>query len=155
MIKPFSPLIHFQSFTNTSSQSKTANIKPIFKQSLNILDFRAKSKINQNYYVYLLITTCYLAMPISIVGCSNENQAIQNQASSISKQIKNQSVSNTTEKQEVRIIYSKLSSLAVMRKLGTLEKSLAAKNFTVKWLEFAAGPQALEALNAGSLDKAK
>ncbi|MBL1200855.1 MAG: aliphatic sulfonate ABC transporter substrate-binding protein [Nostoc sp. GBBB01] len=117
-----------------------------------MLDFRAKSKINRNYYVSLLITACYFLIPISIVGCSNENKATQNQASSISKQIKNQPVSNTTQKQQVRVVYSKLGSLAVMRKLGTLEKSLAAKNFTVKWLEFAAGPQALEALNADSLD---
>jgi sulfonate transport system substrate-binding protein len=152
VIKVFSDLLYFQSFTNSSSQSKTANIKPISKQNLNILDFKAKSKINRNYYVSLLITACYFAIPIGIVGCSNENQGTQNQASSISKQITNQSVSNTTEKQEVRVVYSKLGSLAVMRKLGTLEKSLAAQNFTVKWLEFAAGPQALEALNAGSLD---
>ncbi|MGF1987662.1 MAG: aliphatic sulfonate ABC transporter substrate-binding protein [Nostoc sp. ZfuVER08] len=152
MIKVFSVLLDFQSFTNSSPQSQTANIKPIFKQSLNILDFRAKSKINRNYYVSLLITACYFLIPISIVGCSNENKATQNQASSISKQIKNQPVSNTTQKQQVRVVYSKLGSLAVMRKLGTLEKSLAAKNFTVKWLEFAAGPQALEALNADSLD---
>jgi sulfonate transport system substrate-binding protein len=152
VIKVFSVLLDFQSFTNSSPQSQTANIKPIFKQSLNILDFRAKSKINRNYYVSLLITACYFLIPISIVGCSNENKATQNQASSISKQIKNQPVSNTTQKQQVRVVYSKLGSLAVMRKLGTLEKSLAAKNFTVKWLEFAAGPQALEALNADSLD---
>ncbi|MBD2679803.1 aliphatic sulfonate ABC transporter substrate-binding protein [Nostoc paludosum FACHB-159] len=117
-----------------------------------MLDLRSKSKLNRNYYVSLLITACYLAIPISIVGCSNENQVTQKQVSSTKTEVKNQPVSNTTEKQEVRVVYSKLGSLAVMRKLGTLEKSLAAKNFTVKWLEFAAGPQALEALNAGSLD---
>ncbi|MBD2410446.1 aliphatic sulfonate ABC transporter substrate-binding protein [Nostoc calcicola FACHB-3891] len=138
--------------SNNLPQSKPANIKLIFRQNLDILDLRAKLKIERNYYVSLLITACYLAIPMSIVGCSSENQTTQNQVSSTSTQVKNQPVSNTTEKQEVRVVYSKLGSLAVMRKQGTLEKSLAAKNFSVKWLEFAAGPQALEALNAGSLD---
>ncbi|MCC5632020.1 aliphatic sulfonate ABC transporter substrate-binding protein [Nostoc sphaeroides CHAB 2801] len=88
---------------------------------------------------------------MSIVGCSQETKTSQNEAS-ISTQSQSQIVSNTSQKQELRVVYSKLGSLAVMRKQRTLEKSLAAKNFTVKWLEFAAGPQALEALNAGSLD---
>jgi sulfonate transport system substrate-binding protein len=47
-----------------------------------------------------------------------------------------------------------LVSLAVLEKQATLEKDLAAFGFSVEWLEFAAGPQQLEALNAGALDVA-
>jgi sulfonate transport system substrate-binding protein len=54
-----------------------------------------------------------------------------------------------------RIIRPKqLVGLSVLEKQGTLEKDLAPLGFTVQWLEFAAGPQQLEALNAGALDVA-
>jgi sulfonate transport system substrate-binding protein len=39
-----------------------------------------------------------------------------------------------------------------MKKQGLLDRALAPKGVTVKWIEFPAGPQMLEALNAGSLD---
>lgn len=63
-------------------------------------------------------------------------------------------------KQEVaaqvfRIVRPKqLVGLQVLEKQGTLEKDLAPLGFSVQWLEFAAGPQQLEALNAGALDLA-
>ncbi|BAZ48435.1 sulfonate ABC transporter substrate-binding protein [Nostoc ellipsosporum NOK] len=60
---------------------------------------------------------------------------------------------STAQKQVVRIVRSKqLSSLAILEKQGSLEKRLASLGFKVEWTEFAAGPQQLEALNAGSLD---
>ncbi len=46
----------------------------------------------------------------------------------------------------------KFGTPAILRKLGTLEERLAAEGYSVQWHEFAAGPQSLEALNAGSLD---
>jgi sulfonate transport system substrate-binding protein len=65
--------------------------------------------------------------------------------------------SEATPKQEpahvFRIVRPKqLVSLSVLEKQATLEKDLAPLGFTVEWLEFAAGPQQLEALNAGALD---
>ncbi|HEY0465659.1 MAG TPA: aliphatic sulfonate ABC transporter substrate-binding protein [Polyangiaceae bacterium] len=57
--------------------------------------------------------------------------------------------------QVFRIVRPKqLVGLSVLEKHGTLEKDLAPLGFTVQWLEFAAGPQQLEALNAGALDLA-
>ena len=40
--------------------------------------------------------------------------------------------------------------LAVLKKQGTLEKAFPGQQ--IKWIEFPAGPQMLEALNAGSID---
>lgn len=42
--------------------------------------------------------------------------------------------------------------LAVMKKQQVLEKAFAPKGQSIKWIEFPAGPQMLEALNAGSID---
>jgi hypothetical protein len=40
----------------------------------------------------------------------------------------------------------------VLKARGTLEKRLASQGVTVEWLEFPAGPQLLEGLNAGAID---
>ena len=54
-----------------------------------------------------------------------------------------------------RVVRSKqLTALAVVEKRRALEAALAPLGVEVRWLEFAAGPQQLEALNAGELDLA-
>ena len=52
----------------------------------------------------------------------------------------------------IRIGYQKYGTLLLLKGKGTLEKKLAAQGVTVKWSEFPAGPQLLEALNAGAID---
>ena len=54
-----------------------------------------------------------------------------------------------------RVVRSKqLTALAVVEKRRALETALTPLGVEVRWLEFAAGPQQLEALNAGELDLA-
>lgn len=61
----------------------------------------------------------------------------------------------SSEKQVFHVVRSKqLNALAVLEKQGTLGKALEPLGFTVSWDEYLAGPQQLEALNAGSLDLA-
>jgi sulfonate transport system substrate-binding protein len=53
----------------------------------------------------------------------------------------------------LRIGFQKGGGLAlVLKNQGLLERALAPKGVAVKWIEFPAGPQMLEALNAGSVD---
>lgn len=53
----------------------------------------------------------------------------------------------------VRIGYQKGGGLlTLLKSRGTLEQALAPQGYGVEWIEFPAGPQMLEALNAGSLD---
>lgn len=52
---------------------------------------------------------------------------------------------------EIKIGFQKSAGLlSMMKTQGTLEKSLTGHQ--IKWIEFPAGPQMLEALNAGSID---
>lgn len=52
---------------------------------------------------------------------------------------------------DIRIGFQKSSGLlGILKHQGTLEKTFAGQQ--VKWIEFPAGPQMLEALNAGSID---
>ncbi|WP_205193967.1 sulfonate ABC transporter substrate-binding protein, partial [Burkholderia sp. LMG 13014] len=46
----------------------------------------------------------------------------------------------------------KYGNFVVLKARGTLEKRLASQGVTVQWLEFPAGPQLLEGLNAGAID---
>lgn len=56
-------------------------------------------------------------------------------------------------RQVLRIGYQKAASTLVLLKAnGALEKRLQAQGVEVKWAEFTAGPQLLEALNVGSVD---
>ena len=56
------------------------------------------------------------------------------------------------EDQVLRVGYQKYGTLILLKARGDLEKRLAGQGVTVKWSEFAAGPQLLEALNVGSID---
>jgi NitT/TauT family transport system substrate-binding protein/sulfonate transport system substrate-binding protein len=52
----------------------------------------------------------------------------------------------------LRIGYQKFNTLNILKGTGELEKALATLGWKVQWFEFVAGPQLLEALNAGSID---
>lgn len=52
----------------------------------------------------------------------------------------------------VRIGYQKYGTLVLLKGKATLEERLKPLGVSVKWAEFPAGPQLLEALNAGAID---
>ncbi|CAD6514721.1 Putative aliphatic sulfonates-binding protein [Paraburkholderia kirstenboschensis] len=52
----------------------------------------------------------------------------------------------------IRIGFQKYGNFVVLKARGTLEKRLASEGIAVQWLEFPAGPQLLEGLNAGAVD---
>jgi len=52
----------------------------------------------------------------------------------------------------IRIGYQKAGLLAILKAQRALERTLAPLGYDVKWFEFPAGPQLLEALNANSID---
>ena len=60
--------------------------------------------------------------------------------------------SNSQQSNVIRIGYQKYGTLSILKSRGGLEKRLASQNISLQWLQFPAGPQLLEALNAGSID---
>ena len=62
-----------------------------------------------------------------------------------------QDTSNATGK-VLRIGFQKSGLLAIIKAQGSLEQQLKPLGYSVKWFEFPAGPQLLEALNAHSID---
>ncbi len=62
------------------------------------------------------------------------------------------SLAHGDERQAFHIGFQKGGGLlGLLKAQGTLEKTLGAQGWTVSWFEFPAGPQLLEALNAGSV----
>ena len=56
---------------------------------------------------------------------------------------------------EIRVGFQKYGTLVLLKGKGLLEQKLEPLGYSVTWSEFAAGPQMLEALNAGALDIAQ
>ncbi|HEY9656815.1 MAG TPA: hypothetical protein V6C65_00015, partial [Allocoleopsis sp.] len=91
-----------------------------------------------------------LVLSTALVSCTNSSSPPQQQATSPGSP-----AANGGTAQVFHVVRSKqLTALAALEKRGTLEKALQPLGFTVSWDEYAAGPQQLEALNAGNLDLA-
>lgn len=99
--------------------------------------------------VLFLLGAC-MAFSTSLVGCGTQTSQPDQAASPTSTEAASQT---TTGGRTIRIVRSKqLTALASLEKRGNLEKRLEPLGYKVQWLEFAAGPQQLEAINAGGLD---
>lgn len=111
----------------------------------------------------LLFSAAYsIVLSTSLLGCGS-NAPVSNSNTNSTTNTSKPADTKTTEaskttpsgsKKVIRIIRSRgLGGLAVLEKKGTLAKELEKIGYEVKWLEFAAGPQQLEAvLNANGLD---
>lgn len=66
--------------------------------------------------------------------------------------ITNTSSTQSVENKTVRIGYQKYGTLNILKARGSLEQRLEPQGISVQWIQFPAGPQLLEALNAGSID---
>ncbi|BAY49538.1 aliphatic sulfonates ABC transporter substrate-binding protein [Scytonema sp. HK-05] len=100
-----------------------------------------------------------LVVSTTLFSCSTPSQTTQQTTQQTAQQTAQQTTQEpassptSSGRKVVRIVRSKqLTPLAVLQKQGNLEKRLEPLGFKVEWPEFAAGPQQLEALNAGSLD---
>lgn len=110
-------------------------------------NFETWKRLRISRRILLFIVGYCLVLSTTLLSCSTQTNAPQQQAASPV------SAGNNAGQQVVRIVRSKqLTALAVLEKQGTLAKALEPLGFKVEWPEFAAGPQQLEALNAGSLD---
>jgi sulfonate transport system substrate-binding protein len=99
---------------------------------------------------FLLFTIAYFLVVSTATGsCATQPTASSGASQSTS------SAPTSTEKQAFHVVRNKqLTALALLENQGSLEKALEPLGFTVSWDEYLAGPQQLEALNAGSLDLA-
>jgi len=88
-----------------------------------------------------------LVISTTLLSCGTQTNQPQSQTNSPA------AANPTPTTKVVRIVRSKqLTALAVLERQGTLSEKLSPLGYKVEWLEFAAGPQQLEAINTGNLD---
>jgi sulfonate transport system substrate-binding protein len=97
---------------------------------------------------FALLFASGLCLSLAVSACSSTNGA--NGANSTATK----PTSNPTAQQSnvIRIGYQKYGTLTILKSRGSLEERLKPEGVSVQWVQFPAGPQLLEALNAGSLD---
>ncbi|MDI3257478.1 MAG: sulfonate ABC transporter substrate-binding protein [Kyrpidia sp.] len=93
-----------------------------------------------------LLALVLLVLAGALTGCSGAHQPPGNSLLSGSGHAGGQ------EQKMVRIGYQKYGTLNILKSRGTLEQRLAPLGYSVQWIQFPAGPQLLEAMNAGSID---
>ncbi|MBD1843491.1 sulfonate ABC transporter substrate-binding protein [Cyanobacteria bacterium FACHB-63] len=93
---------------------------------------------------------CTLGFGINVVlsacSASNSSNAIAPTSAT------NTSTGQNVEGKVIRVGYQKFGTLNILKAKGNLEQRLKGQGVSVQWTQFPAGPQLLEALNAGSID---
>lgn len=92
-----------------------------------------------------LVLLSFLTLALAACGDSTPTTAATSQATTSSTS----TTAANPDTKPLRIGHQKGGSLVLLKAQGTLEKKLGLQ---VQWIEFPAGPQLLEALNAGSID---
>jgi len=101
----------------------------------------------KRFHKIALLFTTGLCLSIVVSACTPaDSPKVQSRAVNIASST--QSVENNT----ITIGYQKYGTLNILKAQGSLEKRLKPQGISVKWVQFPAGPQLLEALNAGSID---
>jgi sulfonate transport system substrate-binding protein len=123
-------------------------IKAITNKTMQDLKKLGNNRTTRRSVLFLLGACMAFSTPL--VGCGTQTSQPEQAASPTSAEAASQT---TTGGKAIRIVRSKqLTALASLEKRGNLEKRLEPLGYKVQWLEFAAGPQQLEAINAGGLD---
>lgn len=129
---------------------ETLHVTPQQAMNKTMQDFKKISNNRTTRRSVLFLLGACMAFSTSLVGCGTQTSQPEQAASPTSKEAASQT---TAGGKAIRIVRSKqLTALASLEKKGNLEKRLEPLGYKVQWLEFAAGPQQLEAINAGGLD---
>lgn len=91
---------------------------------------------------------CAIGVSVAFSGCASTSTSTP--PASIAAT--NTATAQNTESKVVRIGYQKFGTLSLLKAKGNLEERLKGQGVSVQWTQFPAGPQLLEALNAGSID---
>lgn len=97
-----------------------------------------------------LAITASTAAGTALVACNNSTSSSPSTATPV-----NPASGSSAAPREVNIVFDKFGPLAIVRQQKTLDDVIAGTGYSIRWREFAAGPQQLEALNAGRLDIAR
>ncbi len=121
----------------------------LWKKASIVKNRRQAQRWQKSCFTRSFAVLCTLSFGISVAfgGCSTGTSATAPTATS-----NNAAATQTNESKVVRIGYQKFGTLNILKGKGNLEERLKQQGISVQWTQFPAGPQLLEALNAGSID---
>lgn len=94
---------------------------------------------------FALLLVVGLGLSLAVSACSSSNGA----NSTLTRPTNN---STSQVSKVIRIGYQKYGTVNILKSQGSLEQRFKPEGVSVQWVQFPAGPQLIEALNAGSLD---
>lgn len=94
---------------------------------------------------FALLFTVGLSLSLAVSACSSSNQTNSTATAPTGN-------ASSQQSSVVRIGYQKYGTVNILKAKKNLDERLKAEGVTVQWLLFPAGPQMLEAMNAGSID---
>lgn len=128
---------------------------PLNKPTISVAGRRVVSRFlsqsSTRTSALLLASGFGLSMVLS--GCipkSSTDRPLVSQTSTSS--VSNSSSNQGAQSNVIRIGYQKYGTLNILKGKGSLEQRVKSQGLAVRWIQFPAGPQLLEALNARSID---
>ncbi|MGL4619207.1 MAG: sulfonate ABC transporter substrate-binding protein, partial [Chroococcidiopsis sp.] len=92
-----------------------------------------------------------MGLSVTLSAClPNDSANSTDTISPITSSVDTTNSNSNVESQVIRIGYQKFGTLSILKARENLEQRLANQGISVQWVLFPAGPQLLEALNAGS-----
>lgn len=107
---------------------------------------RISLKKSRHTFALLFATSLCLSVVVSACTPTNSPNLLSDRT------ITNTSSTQSVENKTIRIGYQKYGTLNILKAQGSLEQRLKPQGIAVQWIQFPAGPQLLEAMNAGSID---
>jgi sulfonate transport system substrate-binding protein len=104
------------------------------------------------------LLTLGFSLSVGLVACgpnsanNSSNSGQQNAAAPSTSPVSTSNSTQGAESNVVRIGYQKYGTLFLLKARGNLDERLKKEGVSVQWVQFPAGPQLLEGLNAGSID---
>jgi sulfonate transport system substrate-binding protein len=100
-----------------------------------------------------LLFALSVGLSATLSGClPNDSANSTNTISPATSSVDTTNSDRNVESKVIRIGYQKFGTLSILKARENLEQRLANQGISVQWILFPAGPQLLEALNAGSID---
>ena len=94
---------------------------------------------------FALLFAIGLSLSLAVSACSSSNQGNSTASAPTGN-------ASSQQSSVVRIGYQKYGTVNILKTKKNLDERLKAEGVSVEWLLFPAGPQLLEAMNAGSID---
>ena len=110
------------------------------------------TSIKQHSATYVLLLATSFGLSVMSACTPNNSTNLPDTSLPSTQPAADTSSTQAVQNNVVRIGYQKYGTLNIVKARNNLEQRLKSEGISVQWIQFPAGPQLLEALNASSID---